>query len=75
VGSKDLFERIIGKESFHESGNWNGALSFGPAKNITVKSAIFLNYIIHKCTWSYPDRTPHMQVDQILIDRNLSILG
>ena len=71
VGREDIFNPIMGQESFHQDSNDNGIrrVNFATSKNLVVKSTMFPHRNIHKYTWTSPDGKTHNQIDHVLIDR------
>jgi len=78
VGRENIFKPSIGNESLHQYSNDNGVriVNFATSKNLVVKSRMFLNWNIHKFTWTSSDGQTHNQTEHILIDRrrNSSII-
>jgi hypothetical protein len=70
VGRKNIFKPTIGNDSVHQDSNDNGVriVNFSTYKKLFVKSTMFPNRNIHKCTWTSPDGQTHKQIDHILID-------
>jgi hypothetical protein len=70
VGREDIFKPTIRNESSHEISNDDGfrAVNFATSKNLFVKSTMFPQRSIHKCTWTSPDGQTHNQIDHVLID-------
>jgi len=56
---------------WNEDSNDNGVrtLNFTTAKNLVLKSMIFVHQKIHKYTWTSPDGMTHNLIVHILIDR------
>ena len=71
VGRENIFKPTIGNESLHQDSNDNGVriVNFATSKYLVVKSTIFSQRNIHKCTWFSPDGQTHNQIDHILVDR------
>jgi hypothetical protein len=71
VSREDILKPTIGNESLHEISNDNRdrVVNFATPRNLIVKSTMFPQRHIHKCTWTSPDRKTHSQIHQILLDR------
>jgi hypothetical protein len=71
VGRENIFKPTIGQESLHQDSNDNGVrlVNFATSKNLAVKNTMFLQWNIHKYTWTSPDGKTHNQIENILIDR------
>jgi len=70
VGREDIFNPIMGQESFHQDSNDNGIrrVNFATSKNLVVKSTMFPHRNIHKYTWTATDIKTQNQTDHVLID-------
>jgi hypothetical protein len=57
LGTEHIFKPINGNESSHEISNDNGVrvVNFAASKNLVIKSIMFPQCSIHKCTWTSPD--------------------
>jgi hypothetical protein len=77
VGRENVFTRIV-NESLYQDSKDNGVrtVNFATAKNLILKSTMFLHRNIHKFTWTSPVGKTHNQTDHILLVRrwNSSIL-
>jgi hypothetical protein len=71
VGREDISKPTIGKESLHEISNDNGVklVNVATCKNLRVKSTMYPHRNICKYIWTTPDRKPHNQIDNILVER------
>jgi hypothetical protein len=71
VGREEIFKLTIGNESLHEIINDNEIryVNFFTSKILRVKSTMFPHRIIHKYTWTCPDRKLHNHIYHIRADR------
>ena len=70
LGKEDVFSKIIGHHSLHDTTSDNGhrLLDFVEGRNLVVASTRFPHLNIHKETWTSPGQTYANQIDHIAID-------